>query len=349
MISFVFPTLCLGALVGGFVAFLIASASFASARQELRDALQARGLEVTGDLDLPSRGLTMQRRDGVRAATPADLVLGGTSLVNAPSLYRCVVVSAPLPMADQVVCDRALEQPVFGAFPPAPVGTGEPHFDARFGIYPAPSPSGGYRHQGAALASWASPSVLAGLAQAGFLALNVRDGQAQIAFGATSPDGMAAAVAVSDDLRAAASGTPVPSRRAWRPVGVGGRTGAHATWLGFAAIMMLTLVISIASSSMTFQNATEPASFTLGANEVACPDGGLYSAGPGFRKQHRTHYCFQTNGTQTPANEGLLKLWTWGSAAALAAGIYFMGVAVHRSSRGSAHRRGAENLRSDPR
>lgn len=358
MVALILPVLAALAFVISLLAFSRAAAQLRQSQRKLVDELLARGLSVTGELDLPPPqnhlvALSLTRTDGVSAQTPADLAIGGTTLLTAPKLFRAVVVSAPLAVPDQVVCDRALAQPVFGAFPPHPTSTGDARFDARFGVFPSPSPSTSaspsYRDQGGHLLAWATPAVLANLDRLSFVALHVRDGQAQLAFAPTSADGLAAAITVADQLRESVARRSVTTPAVPVPVGRSGVTQARAMGLAFGAIMMLTMVLSAANSSMTFQDATERATFTLGANEIACPDGGIYSAGPGFRKQHRTHYCYQPNGQTTPARAGLLAAWTWGSAAGLGIGILLFASAFYRRGRADTLKSAAENVAALPR
>ncbi|WP_437872446.1 hypothetical protein [Sorangium sp. So ce363] len=358
MLALVLPTLAALVFIVSLFAFSRAGAQLRRSKQKLGDALRARGLAVTGELDLPPPqnhlvALSLTRSDGVSAQTPADLAIGGTTLLTAPMLFRAVVVSAPLAVPDQVVCDRALAQPVFGAFPPHPAFTSDARFDARFGVFPAPSSSASgspsYRDQAGHLLAWATPAVLANLDRLSFVALHVRDGHARLAFAPTSADGLAAAISVADQLRANVAHRSVTTPAVPVPVGRSGATHALVMGLAFVPIMMLTLVISAASSSMTFQDATERATFTLGANEIACPDGGIYSAGPGYRKQHRTHYCYQPNGQKTPAQTGLLWVWTWGSSTALGVGFLLFASAFHRSSRAGRLKSAAENVAALPR
>ncbi len=348
MVSLIFPTLCLALLVVGVVGFFKATAALAASRGRVNEALRARGLTAEGDLDVTQLGLTLTRADGARAAIPADLAIGSTSILTAPALFRCVVVNAPLAVADQVACARALAQPVFGAFPPPPILAGLPAFDAEFAIFPAPSappaeaPS--YRQPGDSLAAWATPEILDRLLQLNFRALHVRGGQVQLAFAPMSVDGMAEAIRLTDDLRAAAAGAPVTARAAWKPTDAGAHVVGRIMGWSMIPIMSFTFLISMGTSNMTYQSNKEQSYFTLGANGIACPDGGIYSAGPGYRAQFREHFCYQTPNSHTPAAAGLYKLWLWGSCLSFAIGICAGAAGIHRSERAAAFRKSADHL-----
>ncbi len=348
---FALPLLCIVVLVVGLVFYRKGDRELEAAREGLRSALTARGLTVTGNLDRPELppGLDLRRTDGARARFPENLALGATNPLTAPQLRGAVIVDATLPLTDQVVCELSLAQPVFGAFPPPPVPTGDAAFDARFGIFPAPAAgpaqSHDYRSLSAGLASWATPEVRAALIRTGFVALRTSNGQAQLAFSPTSPDGMALAIATADAMGAAAVGRPASSLGSARPAGLVASQGMALGFV-FATAIAITLAGTATRSALTFQDAHEDAWFTLGGNTAGCPDGGRYSAGPGYRKQHRTHYCYQTDGKKTPANEALLMLWTWGSFGAAGVGALLVGRGIHASSKAAGFRRGTQALGS---
>ena len=100
------------------------------------------------------------------------------------------------------------------------------------------------------------------------------------------------------------------------------------------------------SSAMSLQDADKDAWFTFGANEAACPRGGRSSEGPGFRKQHRAHDCYQADGTKTAPNEALLKGWIWGSYLAAAGAALLLARGTFASAKAARYRLGNDALAS---
>ena len=351
MTALALPLFCAVLLVIGIVFYRKGDRELTTSRASLQAALGARGLTLTGDLDRPALppGIVLTRGDGTRAAFPADLALGGTNPITAPQLRGAVVVQAALALPDLVVCEQPLAQPVFGAFPPSAMPTGDASFDARFGIFPAPT-SGApqsldYRSVGTALTSWATPEVRAWLLRTGFVALRITGGRAELSFLPTSPDGMALAIAATDAIAAASVGRPVPSPGNAQAVGLTNVTGAGVVF-AMISLLAVTSVGSGTSNALKFQDAHEDAWFTNGGNSAACPDGGRYSAGPGFRKQHRTHYCYQSNGQKTPANDVLLSFWLTASFGMAAAGGLLVGRGIFTSAKAASFRQGNAALAS---
>jgi hypothetical protein len=331
MLAWTLPIVTVLAFLLALGSSLRAKAALRRADKKLRDWLSRERLQVRGDPTRPEAGLALARADGVTVKTPDDLPLGATTPLTQPALYRGSVVRGPLALPSLVVCERTAAQAVFGPFPPAPQPTGSAAFDARFGVYPAVDsrePST-YRDDAAKLVAWASPTVLASLHALDFRGLRVADGQAELGFGPLSVDGLVSAVRVLDDLDAAARGRPARARPA--PAGAMPANFGVLVWLLLPALA-LTVLLTEVSTSMTFQDADRDASLTFGANTAACPEGGRYSAGPGYRKQHRTHYCYQPNGTKTAAAATSYSGWLF-SATVFGGAAVLLHAGARRTSR----------------
>jgi hypothetical protein len=91
---------------------------------------------------------------------------------------------------------------------------------------------------------------------------------------------------------------------------------------------------ALVNAQMTFQSEKSPSPLCVGANEVACPEGGLYSAGPGYRAQLRDHFCYDAAGKTSLASVELYLFWLTGtlSLGGGAALLWFIGAELRRKA-----------------
>jgi hypothetical protein len=337
------PTVALATLAFGARRASVASHARAASHARLKKALSVEGLTFVGDLDAPERGLTLRRGDGASVESPAAFSIGASNLLNAPSYHRCTIVRLPVSSPDLVVAEQALAPSIFGPFPPPRTLTGDAAFDDSFGVFPAPTREAGVDYRGvsadAVATPWASPDILEACRALGLRGWIVRDGQGTFAFSVLPVEGQVGALRIADAVASASVGAP---SRPLAQIQLGvPDLAAHsrAFFLAVACIIGATLVTSAVSSALTFQDATQESPLALGGNTVACPGGGIYSAGPGFRKQHRVHLCHRPGELPTPAQDALLMVWTWGSMIAFSIGslLALYGGSERRKAQLAAH------------
>lgn len=340
------PALALGTLgVGGWRAFT-GSAARTTARRRLFDKLEAEGVSFVGSLDQPELGLAMRRRDGATVEFPAVFAVGASGPFATPSLLRCAVVKCGVApsVPDLVVAEHTVAPTIFGSSPPTAVATGDRAFDRLFGVFPAsegPSSrrAGHSSGEGATSATrWATSERLATLGVLGFRALYVRGGQATFAFGPLPVAGLLTALHAADavtasmdgDQRVAVRDATVPHSQVLEPAG-----HPPQPWGLGAAFVAAAFFVSVLYAALVFQDANVASPVAFGGNEVACPDGGIYSTGSGFRNPRRPHLCYRPGRAPSPARDELLFAWEWGSLAVFSAGLLllFRGETDHHEAR----------------
>lgn len=210
MTNLVYPLAVLGASVGVLALRMNTESSLAQRQAETwRHALEAQGLNVTGDLqgeyelDVVLDGETVRLE---RCST----TMPGPGEQPTVSVSRVTVrVAASITL---LVCQREDEASLLGPVPAVPrTPTGDADFDRAYGCFLTPSGApDGYRDPSKSPIAWAVPTVLLPLSALGLRWMQARDGVLSVAFlplhGDDPRRGMELAAAIARALRGEAPG-----------------------------------------------------------------------------------------------------------------------------------------------
>ncbi|MDI1444069.1 hypothetical protein [Polyangium sp. 6x1] len=236
-------------------------------------------------LDLPQRGILLERADGLRASLSPNATQGAATVPGfgpiAP-MHTLVEVDSALP--DQMICAPDRAQGAFGPFPPAPLRTGHPGFDQRFAIYARVEEGNSYRPAPPNPAPWArsaaAPLIFSNLHTLGFVAMHVHGGRARILFAPLPVDGMVSAM----DTASMIAGAHEARRPA--PIPTPLRTGSPPS-----VVLAIVFFVFQGFGIPLLPHVTETG-LALAGSEIACPNGGTFKKG----YRNRSDQCKLPNG-----------------------------------------------------